>query len=598
MSTEDTISLTLDQLRESNAVEALLDDTEWPADAWRHALAQDAAIPSVRTLVLPGLPWTAALLARLPKLFPSVESLTIAWKSDGVSARPTLADALVPWWDAGLTKFDCAFAREWGATEPPARPARFTDTLEALVLRDLRRDALAEVLRAVGALARLSELTVGVIDEPSVALTRLPSLRSFTCAFDPKAKLEATFDSPSLRSLSVTLRRRAVPVCLRLSGTLPSLEALSLQQVHDDRTSFDTPSLVALIAGAANTLTSVTLSTGDPWPLALTIAECLAARRDASLPTLPTLTVARRYANDGGGTAAERAEDFARMCAIRGLGFKLDPVSWLTVVDRPAHLLATLEEMATLETVSLRGEIHSFLLEQPALFAHFTAARSVDVFHARALTSDGLDALLRALPALAHLTLINGSNPAMDRLTLRSQSLESARFTHFHQLKTWAFDAPALRRLELDNCETNPAEGATAPFNTDAFWLYGDFSERVCKSVFDGEPQSHLPALRELYLWNNPFGYGQLAALEALRVDVTCAVGHRTLETLAIQNLAHLRSLTLKNVPNLRRLGVSTTDDDGPGTTWLAQADLAGLPEGCEIELCSLSPGRVGLTLP
>jgi hypothetical protein len=42
-------------------------------------------------------------------------------------------------------------------------------------------------------------------------------------------------------------------------------------------------------------------------------------------------------------------------------------------------------------------------------------------------------------------------------------------------------------------------------------------------------------------------------------------------------------------------LSVHQCDDGGPGTTWLEAVDLAGLPDGCEVTLCALTTGRVGL---
>ncbi|MFO0559474.1 MAG: hypothetical protein U0269_15765 [Polyangiales bacterium] len=256
---------------------------------------------------------------------------------------------------------------------------------------------------------------------------------------------------------------------------------------------------------------------------------------------------------------------------------------------------ALAREVAAVEELDLNGDVHAFLLRDPERFAAFERARSLCFFDAHALTSDGLEALLRAMPSLAHLRLVNNHNPAMMHLRARSASLESLVLTHFHQLRTWEIEAPKLELLELDNCDANSDGELDRRFHVGDGIIYGNFSERLCAAILDGAPDAKLPALRELTLWNNPYAAGPLLAVESMRVDIRCAQGHPTLERLTLANVTHVRSLSLKRVPKLRFVAVSQYDDEGVGTTWLERVDLDGVPEGCAIELCSITPSRVGL---
>ena len=227
--------------------------------------------------------------------------------------------------------------------------------------------------------------------------------------------------------------------------------------------------------------------------------------------------------------------------------------------------------------------------------AVFGAARGLYVFGAQELTSAGLESLLRAMPALESLRLVNNANPAMDVLAVRSGSLERVVLTHFHALRRVEFDAPALRKLELDNCDDGAIEAYNDRAGVGDGIVYGPLIERFLSALLDGSPALRLPALRDLSLWNNPYSVGPLLAIEALRTSVSCLAGHPALERLQVYNAAHLRSLTLRSLPKLARVTVSQYDDEGPGTTWLESVDLRGLPEGCDVSVGALTEGRVGL---
>ena len=109
----------------------------------------------------------------------------------------------------------------------------------------------------------------------------------------------------------------------------------------------------------------------------------------------------------------------------------------------------------------------------------------------------------------------------MDVLAVRSASLESACFTHFHALRGFDVDAPALRTLTLDNCDADtldPIDEAPG-VNGATVTIYGNFAYRFLAPLLDGDPAVRLPTLRVLAPWNNPIGTGSLGATEAMRVE-------------------------------------------------------------------------------
>jgi hypothetical protein len=582
----------LDSLRRAQSAEALLDECEWSRDEWSAALASSEPIESVRTLSLPALPWSVADLARFAVVFSSVESLTIRWQSVGDAARPTLREALAPWWNARLTTLVCDFARTWGGDDAPAAPPAFAGTLAVLQLRHLRHDECAKALRSIGTLPLLVELDAGGVGSTRAIFEHLPSLRTFSCEVDAKFERDVSFDSETIESLSIAAHPRSAPSPLRLRGSIPSLRRLSL--LHSKASALDLDSLGALASSARTPLEAVNVDAADAWRIANSLGAAVNDRHGAG-PT--RMTVRRTDLRDQASTeaAVARAEDFTRLRALRAMGTAVEPTSFLALVDRDAHLDELASEAAALEELDLNGDVHAFLLREAERFSAFERVRSLRFFDAHALTSEGLDALLRAMPALAHARFTNNHNAAMTRLGVRSDALESLCLTHFHHLRTYALDAPKLVSLELDNCDANSDGELGRRYEPGDGMIYGNFSERVCAAILDGAPDAKLPSLQTLTLWNNPYAVGPLLAVESMRVNIGCAQGHAQLERLILANLTHVRSLTLKRVPKLRFVAVSQYDDVGVGTTWLERVDLSDVPEGCEIELCSITPSRAGL---
>jgi hypothetical protein len=560
----------LQSLREQRAEHTEGADEEWTRESWHDALATAAEVPSVRSVALPPVAWDAAGLASLRRLFPNAVSFHLKQVASPAVQRATLADLLSNFWDAPLRALHGDGFR--GAAGLPEGLPGFADTLEALHLRDA---------------------PLGLVEQLIARLGSRSTLRAVTLAVDARHAPQVTLASDTLEAVTVCVRKRPAGAALTFAGRLPALRDFSLFAPRDDRTELDVPALGALLVGARATLLRVALRAPHAWRHAAALAEALAL---VPGPALPRIEVDRLPLGDP-EAPEDRAEDFAHLQRVRSLGFAVDPVACLAVVDRAEHLRALAAPLSTLEALRLVGEVHDFLLRDPSQFTVFRAARSLAVFNAGALTRDGLVALLQALPALTSLRLTNNHHPQMDVLAVRSASLESACFTHFHALRGFHFDAPALRELELDNCDADAldqvhdalgVDGATAT-------IYGTYVERFLAALLDGDAALHVPALRVLSLWNNPIGMGSLMAIEALRVAVACRAGHPTLRALSLQNVPHLRSLTLRHVPALTRLSVHQCDDGGPGTTWLEAVDLAGLPDGCEVTLCALTTGRVGL---
>jgi hypothetical protein len=582
----------LDSLRDAGAAEAVLDDCDWTLEEWSEALASSAPIESARTLALPALPWSAATLARFAVVFSSVESLTLRWHSVGDAPRPTLRDALAPWSNARLTTLVCDFAHTWGGDASAAATPAFASTLSVLRLRNLRHDECAKALRSLGPLAQLAELDAGVVTNTSAVFERVPSLRAFSCKVDAKLGLDLSFDSEAIESLSIAVHPRSAPSPLCLRGAIPSLRSLSL--LHSKASALDLDALGALASSARAPLEAVNVDAADAWRIAAALGAAINGRHGQGPKQM---TVRRTDVRDQSApeAAVARAEDFSRLRALRAIGTAVEPTSYLALVDREAHLDELASDVALVEELDLNGDVHAFLLRDPRRFTAFARVRSLHFFDAHALTSEGLDALLRAMPALAEARFVNNHNAAMTHLGVRSAALVSLCLTHFHQLRTFELDAPALESLELDNCDDSSDGELDRLYAPGDGIIYGNFSEPVCASILDGAPDAKLPSLHTLNLWNNPYAVGPLLAVESMRVNIGCAQGHPRLERLILANVTHVRSLTLKSVPKLRSVVVSQYDDVGVGSTWLERADLSEVPAGCEVELCSITPSRAGL---
>lgn len=559
----------LQSLREQRAEHTEGADSEWTRASWHEALATAAEVPSVRRVALPPMAWDAAGLASLRRLFPRARSFQLKQVASPAMQRATLSDLLSVFWDAPLRALR---ADGFGAAAAlPEGVPGFASTLEAIHLRDAPPGLVEHLVARLGSRATLREVTLAV-----------------DACHDPCV----TLASDTLEAVTVYVRKRPAGAALTFAGRLPALRDFSLFAPRDDRTELDLPSLATLLVNARTTLTRIALRAPDAWRHAAALAEALSATPG---PARPTIEVERLPRGDPEAAEA-RAEDFAHLQRVRALGFAVDPAACLAVVDRGEHLRALVDPLSTLDTLRLVGDAHDFLLRDPSQLSVFRAVRSLDVLNAGALTRDGLLALLQALPALTALRLTNNHNSQMDVLAVRSASLESACFTHFHALRGFDLDAPALRALTLDNCDADALDPIHEARGVDGATVttYGNLVERLLAALLDGDAAVRLPALCVLSLWNNPIGMGSLGAIEAMRVEVTCRAGHPSLRALHLQNVPHLRRLTLRQLPALATLSVSQCDDAGPGTTWLEAVDFAGLPEGCDVKRCALSPGRVG----
>lgn len=410
-----------------------------------------------------------------------------------------------------------------------------------------------------------------------------PALRALSCAVDARAIDAVCVEFSALESLSIALRTSPSQPLVRLEGALPALRALRWTHPFDAPAAVDAASLGALVASARDTLEHAHIEGARAWELALALA--------------PSARPGTRWTvRDAESADRDRATTCAR--SLRAMDHRLDPESCLAILDDPAHIDAFAHELAQLETAALDARSQRVFFDDPARFAALARSRSLRIFDAQGCTTERLEGLLRAMPWLRSLAMINNHHDAMLALRVQSATLESLELTHFHRLQRWHIDAPSLIELSLDNCDGEDSASLGERCGAGEDTVYGDFGERLCAAILDGDPAARVPALRALSVAYNPVTVGELRAIEARRVTIECATGHPALESLRVRNAAHLRALRLQNVPRMRHVSVTQSDDAGPDRTWLARVALDALPAGCEVELCALSPSRVGLDAP
>ena len=86
----------LQSLRAQRAAHPEGADFVWPGASWHDALATAAEVPSVRRVALPPMPWSAAGLASLRRVFPHAVSLQLKQLASPEVPRATLSDLLAP----------------------------------------------------------------------------------------------------------------------------------------------------------------------------------------------------------------------------------------------------------------------------------------------------------------------------------------------------------------------------------------------------------------------------------------------------------------------------------------------------------------------
>jgi hypothetical protein len=177
--------------------------------------------------------------------------------------------------------------------------------------------------------------------------------------------------------------------------------------------------------GALALLGSAQIEAADAWRIAALLGAAVRDRHGAGTARRKIRRTAPSDASSQEGPLS-RSEDFARLRLLRAMGEEIEPTSLLALLDRDSHLDARSEEVPAVEELDLNGAVHAFLLSESEMSAVFERGRSLCFFDAHALTSEGLDALLRAMPSLAHLRLVNNYNPTMTHLCARSARVAGA----------------------------------------------------------------------------------------------------------------------------------------------------------------------------
>jgi hypothetical protein len=587
---ENPITSLIESLRASGEA-FFCEENQIAPELWRSALASAAPLPSIRQIQIAVETWDAGLLTALARVFPAADTLDFSQTLSLGGDRASLDELLSAFWEHPLKSLSVVGIRRWTRPLPASVPA-FQGTIESLALPAAKAAGLGAFLAEKGPFLRLEALAVGVVDSVADLLAACPALVSLSVYLDPKYTPRLALESSTLEHLSVGIVKRPAAVTLALTGSLPGLKTLDLQ--HHGEARVDAGSLAALLATARASLESIAIHGDAGWELASAAGSALAALPG---PRLPDLEVSL----NGQGRAPEglARERWGQLESLLPLGFAIDPASMMAICERPGSFRALVPHLrATLTALHLTRDMgHEFLLEEPELLAPLARLRSLDFFDAHALTSERLERLLAALPGLERLRLTNNYNLDFRRLQVHSAHLTELTITHFHCLETFDLDLPRLARLELDNCDGNTIDGLDQRREVGAGIVYGNFPLLLLSGLLDGEASVQAPALRELVIWHNPYTLGPMLAFEELRVDIGCKVGHPALEQLACHNTPHLRRLRLRHLPSLTSVAVSLLLDEGPGTTWLEEATLEGLPAACEVELCSLSPGRKGIAL-
>lgn len=545
----------------------------WDDALWHEALAHAEPLPSVRALELRVLPWSSATFARLAAVFPCVETLHAdAGARVGDAPCYTEEDLLELLWalpslrdvEAQYLPHREADARVTGA---PACAA----TLERLVLHGFR-------------VWRLEPLHAAA----------WPRLRELELYFEPRKREVLRLAAPALESLSVHLAKGSRTKPFRLEGELPALRSLRLS---GGELRWDPASLRAL---ALPSLRELTLYASDAWSAALDFGRAL--EPTAQRPLL-------RVDYDASHGSAEerlapedprREADWAALQWLLARGFALSPEGCLAQAESRERFLALEPVLRGAEKLQLGSDLHGYLLREPELLRACPRVRTVRLFDATACTTEALEGLCAALPALETLVLLNNHNPAMEHLRLSSPSLRSLTLTHFHALRSVTLDCPALEDLELDNCDGEDLDKhPDSKSAVDGCRCYGNLGERVLRALLDGAPELRLPALRSLSLWHNHNSYGgPPPTYEALRVDVPCAVGHPALEKLVVSYCVHLRSLRLAKLPALREVCVRDHPREEGEAGFFEALECVDLDPACVVEADGPFAPSVGLPLP
>lgn len=413
-----------------------------------------------------------------------------------------------------------------------------------------------------------------------LSTTKFPNLLKLELFINPNKQKSITLNFPKLAELELKIDKKNKDNILELKGHLPNLTNLRLTYFGLGK--INARELAALLLSSTK-LSNIKIFYRYGWLLAEEIAKALHQNSPTIKPYFVVHqpenynTLSLYYSDEKDDLDSKNWQAFS---ILRKFNFEIDLISILPLVNCLERFDQAKESLQSATNLLLDGDYHSFLIKEPELLKGFDKLEDLEIFGANELTRKGFVWLTTQLPNLKKLRLTNNHNPEFSVLDLQSQTLTSLVLTHFHRLESYQINCPSLQTLELDNCTEEDY-----PADKDIRWCNGNFGERFLRDLLDG--QTNLPELKNLYIWHNHNGFGPPIVIEQLRLDISCNVGHQKLEEMGIVRHSHIRSLTLKNLPNLKQLSILDDFEEGEG--WLEKLDISNINAECEVKINCLS---------
>lgn len=532
--------------------------------AWLPALVENDAFPAVRELVmdLHWLEWTPALWARIPALFPGLERLEV-----GLQLQPEVLFRL-DW--PGLRELKLVLTGLHGK-QPLA------GNLAGLTSFTFTQSELAPTEDEVAPPAWLAALDM----DKSFPEVQERVLDEHWMDLNPSMWTRISEQFPGLKRIEVSL-----PDPAQQEG--PGQQALNQAEPEEPglpATGLNLEDLSQLLLSAGPSLQTVQFERlPDGWTLS---AELIRMWRAQGVSLCPAWSIVSWLSPSERVVSAESRQAMRYLLAQ---GLPISCESLVELIDGREDFVELREVLAARATVlNLNNEngVFDFLFSTPQLLAGFDRLESLYLSDTNLLTSEGIHWLVNELPALKKLDLIN--NWLMSHLDLKSPTLTQFCLYNFQCLDSLNLDCPQMMDLEL----RWTGNGLTNPYRDCPGMNMGTLYERLLKDLLDGAPTAQLPRLKKLSLIHHHSGFGQIVT-EHERMDIPCHAGHPALEYLCLTGVDHIRNLTLRKLPSLKDLyltsyfgnwdedGTEYPDDEDLDGGWIESLDLTDLPDNCQ----------------
>lgn len=415
-----------------------------------------------------------------------------------------------------------------------------------------------------------------------LSITKFPNVLKLELFINPNKQKSITLNFPKLAELELKIDKKNKDNILELKGHLPNLTDLRLTYFGLGK--INARELAALLLSSTK-LSNIKIFYRYGWLVAEEIAKALHQNSPTIKPYFVVHqpenynTLSLYYSDEKDDLDSKNWQAFS---SLREFNFEIDLTSILPLVNCLERFDQVKESLQSATKLFLQSDYHSFLVKEPELLKGFNKLEDLEIFGASDLTRKGFVWLTTQLPNLKILRLTNNHNPEFSVLDLQSQTLTSLVLTHFHRLESYQINCPSLQTLELDNCTEQDY-----PVNEENRWCNGNFGERFLRDLLDASPQTNLPELKNLYMWHNSSGFGPPIVMEQLRLDISCNVGHQKLEVMGVVRHSHIKSLTLKNCPNLKQLSILDDFEEGEG--WLENLDISNINTDCKVKIDCLS---------